>query len=220
MNPKIDDLVRRDRRIRDAKPVEEQLSAILLHSNEDLLHGLVRQIEWLVSREEAAELLQFGMLVRPEDASGVEDYVPENAKVADSIAADLLHGNSLRLRKSGTDLILPVREQKDDDRPRMLLLVRPALGVRGEIILSPDDSGMDHVWLCWIFVAGPDDHLAPGIIDRGPAGTVHSMNLALDARVVSREAREGVDVCAHLLVHKVNARTTLSKRSGTPDSMA
>src|ERR1051326_532595 len=144
------------------------------------------------------------MLLGPEDASGVENRVPQNTEIAHGVTADLAERDRLRCRQSWADLILPVGEQKDNDRPRMLLLVRPIRRVRRQIVLGPDDSVVDHIWLRWIFVTGPDDDLITGLINLGPDGTVHTVDLALHSSVVPGETGEGVHVRSHLLVHEVD----------------
>jgi hypothetical protein len=86
----------------------------------------------------------------------------------------------------------------------MLLLVGPSWSVDGEVVLSSDNPIVDHVGLRRIFVAGPDDHLPSRIVDPGPDWSIDSMNLTLDAGVVSSEPSEGVHVGPDLLVHEVD----------------
>jgi hypothetical protein len=76
----------------------------------------------------------------------------------------------------------------------MLLFVGASWSVDGEVVLSSDNPIVDHVGLRRIFVAGPDDHLPSRIVDLGPDWSIDSMNLTLNAGVVSSEPGEGVHV--------------------------
>ena len=86
----------------------------------------------------------------------------------------------------------------------MLLFVGASWSVDGEVVLNSDNPIVDHVELRRIFVAGPDDHLPSRIVDLGPDWSIDSMNLTLNAGVVSSEPGEGVHVRPDLLVHEVD----------------
>jgi len=86
----------------------------------------------------------------------------------------------------------------------VLLFIGASWSVDGEVVLSSDDSVVDDVGLRRIFVAGPDDNLPSRIVDLGSDWSIDSMNLTLDAGVVSSEPGEGVHVRSDLLVHEVD----------------
>src|SRR6266571_3187870 len=86
----------------------------------------------------------------------------------------------------------------------MLLLVGTILGVRGEIVLSPDYAVVNDVWFRWVLVAGPDHDLLSRTIDLRPDWSIHAMNLTFDPRVVPCESSERVHIGPDLLVHAVN----------------
>src|SRR5947209_2543572 len=86
----------------------------------------------------------------------------------------------------------------------MLLLVGTILGVRGEIVLSPDYAVVNDVWFRWVLVAGPDHDLLSRTIDLRPDWSIHAMNLTFDPRVVPCESSERVHIGPDLLVHEGN----------------
>ncbi len=200
----VSDLLRLDGGVLDAEPVEHQFPAVLFHGNEDLVHVFVGQSDRFIDREEASQLFQLCMLVRPHDALSVEYDIPKDPEIAHGVTADFVDGNALGLREPWTNLVFPVREQEDDYRPRMLLFVGASWSVDGEVDLNSDNPIVDHVGLRRIFVAGPDDHLPSRIVDLGPDWSIDSMNLTLNAGVVSSEPGEGVHVRPDLLVHEVD----------------
>ena len=61
------------------------------------------------------------MLVGPEYAAGVENHVPQNTEIAHGVTADFAERDRLRCRESWANLILPVGEEEDNNRARMLL---------------------------------------------------------------------------------------------------
>jgi len=137
----VGDLLWLEGSVLDAEPIEHQLPAVPFYGNEDLLHVLVGQSKRFIDRKEATQLFQLCVLVSPHDALRVKDDIPEDPQIAHGVTADFVDRNAFGLREPLTDLVLPVREQEDDDRPRMPLCVRMSETVRTPDITDEGETG-------------------------------------------------------------------------------
>ena len=111
----VGDLLRLDGSVLDSEPVEHQFPAVLFHGNEDLVHVLVGQSERFIDSEKAAQLFSALRACQSRMTTlRVEDDIPEDPEIAHGVTADFVGGDALGLREPWTNLVLPVREQEDE----------------------------------------------------------------------------------------------------------
>lgn len=113
------------------------------------MHPLVREDKLHVDFEHVAQQAKRCVFIWSNNTLRIKDDVSEYSQFAHDVGLDLVRIYAFGLGESGANLVFPVREEKNQDRAGVLLLVLATWAVRFEVFIAPDDLIMNNVGLGW-----------------------------------------------------------------------
>src|SRR6185437_13152800 len=113
----------------------------------------------------------------------VNDALAQNSQIAEFVYHYIVRSDASYGRYPGPDLLVPVREHENNNRPAYLLLIEAGLSVGGNKLIRTDNPMVDYVRRSRIFETCPDDHRA-SLIDPASGRPLDAWDLTLDTNLV------------------------------------